>query len=129
MIGEKAVRTSARFIWLAAEFSPCRITSVVTGSASTAAPVDAPTPARVTTTSSFKRVDLDVPRRVGEVGPHAEPIRSGAVCHDVGLQRDRRVGDEAAVAEEISLACPRELGRHAPEVVSVEAVADPPLPR
>ena len=31
-IGEKAVRTSARFIWLAAEFRPWRITSVVTGS-------------------------------------------------------------------------------------------------
>jgi hypothetical protein len=35
MTGENAVRISARFICSAAEFNPCRITSVVTGSAST----------------------------------------------------------------------------------------------
>ena len=45
MIGEKAVRTSARFIWLAAELRPWRMTSVVIGSASTA-PLAAPAPAR-----------------------------------------------------------------------------------
>src|SRR5690242_6018333 len=33
MTGEKAVRISARFIWLAAEFNACRSTSVVIGSA------------------------------------------------------------------------------------------------
>ena len=34
MIGENAVRTSARFIWLAAELRACRTTSVVIGSGS-----------------------------------------------------------------------------------------------
>ena len=34
MTGEKAVRTSARFIWLAAELRAWRTTSVVIGSAS-----------------------------------------------------------------------------------------------
>jgi hypothetical protein len=46
MTGEKAVRTSARFICSAAEFSPWRITSVVIGSASAVAPLAAPAPAR-----------------------------------------------------------------------------------
>ena len=45
MTGENAVRTSARFICSAAELSPCRITSVVIGSASTA-PLALPIPAR-----------------------------------------------------------------------------------
>ena len=36
MQGENAVRTIARFIWLAAMLSELRTTSVVTGSASTA---------------------------------------------------------------------------------------------
>ena len=42
------MRISARFICSAAEFRPCRITSVVIGSASTT-PVAAPSPARWTT--------------------------------------------------------------------------------
>ena len=44
MIGENAVRISARFICFAAELRPWRITSVVIGSASTAAGVG-PAPA------------------------------------------------------------------------------------
>src|SRR5262245_40470612 len=42
---------SARFIWFAAELSPLRITSVVTGSASTT-PAPRPFPARYTTASA-----------------------------------------------------------------------------
>jgi hypothetical protein len=74
MIGEKAVRTSARFIWLAAESSPCRITSVVTGSASTA-PLDAPTPARVTTTSFIVRPPRSPVRR-----RHGRPPLRPTLC-------------------------------------------------
>jgi hypothetical protein len=45
MTGENDVRTSARFIWSAAAFSPWRTISVVIGSAS-AAPLVRPAPAR-----------------------------------------------------------------------------------
>ena len=50
MMGENEARTSSCFIWLAAELSEWRTTSVLTGSAS-AAPLAVPVPALVTTMS------------------------------------------------------------------------------
>src|SRR5919206_3609969 len=100
MIGEKAVRTSARFIWLAAEFSPWRMTSVVTGSAS-ATPALVPAPARWTTVSGVAMAlslrsleEDDRPRLVDAPREAAVDVGGGGL-----LEQDRGTGDGVADGE------------------------------
>src|SRR5690242_11353830 len=83
---------SARFIWFAAELSPLRITSVVTGSAS-ATPAPRPFPARYTTASA----------RIGDRQTAGGVDFGGVADVEVGgrrlLDEDRRAVERLADAE------------------------------
>src|SRR5690348_10110235 len=98
MIGDIDVRTSVRLIASAPELRPCRMTSVVTGSASGAAREPC-RPARYITASSS---GISVPVHVVYVEDAAASRTRGEARVEVGrrrlLQHDRRTL-EAALAD------------------------------
>src|SRR6185437_16829057 len=109
MIGDIDVRTSVRLIASAAELSPFRITSVVTGSASAAMPWPT-SPARWMIGSAS---DISGLLRIGEeqhtAGASPRGIAGVEVSRGGGLEDDRRARKPVLVDRDAVDHCEREV--------------------